>query len=118
VPGFFARSSGIAAPVSVPDVAGAAEIVRAHLGLGLGSAVLVCLPVPAEVALPDDAGRDVVGRAVGEAEAAGIGGPALTPWLLARIAELTSGASLRANTGLIENDARAAGELAVRLSST
>jgi pseudouridine-5'-phosphate glycosidase len=118
VPGFFARSSGIAAPVSVPDVAGAAGIARTHLGLGLGSAVLVCVPVPVEVALPDDVARDVVGRAVGEAEAAGIGGPALTPWLLARIADLTAGASLRANTTLIENDARVAGEVAVRLSST
>jgi pseudouridine-5'-phosphate glycosidase len=118
VPGFFARSSGIAAPVGVPDVPGAARIVRTHLGLGLGSAVLVCVPVPAEVALPDDATREVVGRAVGEAEVAGIGGPALTPWLLARIADLTAGASLRANTALIENDARVAGALAVLLSST
>jgi pseudouridine-5'-phosphate glycosidase len=53
-----------------------------------------------------------------EAEVAGIGGPALTPWLLARIADLTAGASLRANTALIENDARVAGALAVLLSST
>jgi pseudouridine-5'-phosphate glycosidase len=117
VPGFFARSSGIAAPVSVPDIPRAAEIVRTHLGLGLECAVLVCLPVPTEVALPDDVARGVVERAVGEAETGGIGGPALTPWLLARIAELTSGASLRANTALIENDARAAGELALRLSA-
>jgi pseudouridine-5'-phosphate glycosidase len=116
LPGFFARSSGLRAPASAPDLDGAATIVRTHLGLGLGSAVLVCVPVPADVALPDDVARDAVTRAVADAEAAGIGGPALTPWLLARIAEITAGASIRANTALIVNDARVAGELAVRLA--
>jgi len=47
----------------------------------------------------------------------GIHGPDLTPWLLARIAELTNGASIRANTALIVNNARVAGELAVLLAS-
>ena len=51
-----------------------------------------------------------------EAGEAGVAGPALTPWLLARIAVLTEGASLRANTALIVNDARVAGELAMRLA--
>ncbi|MGH2475612.1 MAG: pseudouridine-5'-phosphate glycosidase, partial [Candidatus Limnocylindrales bacterium] len=68
-----------------------------------------------DAALPDDVARDAVERAVVEAEAAGAAGPALTPWLLARIATLTDGASVRANTALIVNDARVAGELAGRL---
>ena len=117
LPGFYARSSGIRAPHAVSDVTAAATVVAAHLGLGLGSGVLVCVPVPADVALPADVARAAVARAVAEAEAAGVGGPTLTPWLLGRIAELTGGASLRANTGLIVNDARIAGELAVRLAS-
>ncbi len=79
--------------------------------------MLVCVPVPADVALADDVARDAVERAVADADAAGIDGPALTPWLLARIAELTAGASVRANTALIVNDARVAGELAVRLGA-
>jgi len=115
LPGFFARSAGIEAPHTVPDVARAAAIVGVHLGLGLGSGVLVCTPVPREAALPDDVARDAVERAVADAEAAGIRGPALTPWLLARIAELTGGASIRANTALIVNDARLAAELAAHL---
>jgi len=118
LPGFYARSSGIRSPNTVADLGAAAQIVATHLGLGLGSGVLVCVPVPADVALPDDVARDVVARAVGEAEDAGIGGPALTPWLLARIATLTEGASVLANTGLIVNDARIAGELAVRLTAS
>mgnify|MGYP000459842155 CR=1 FL=1 len=67
------------------------------------------------IALPDDVARDAVERAIADAEAGGVGGPALTPWLLARIATLTEGASVRANTALIVNDAGVAGELAVRL---
>ena len=58
----------------------------------------------------------MVERAVGEAETALVRGPALTPWLLARIAELTGGASVRANTALIVNDARVAGQLALALA--
>ena len=53
LPGFYARSAGIAAPASVPDVAAAAALVAAHLGLGLGAdRSCVCVPVPAVVALP------------------------------------------------------------------
>jgi pseudouridylate synthase len=116
VPGFFARSSGIAAAAVAEDVSAAARIVAAHLGLGLGSGALVCVPVPADRALPDDVARDVVARAVGDAEAAGITGPAVTPWLLARIAELTDGRSVPANTALIVNNARVAAQLAAALA--
>jgi pseudouridine-5'-phosphate glycosidase len=115
LPGFYARSSGIEAPHVVADIAGAAAVVGVHLGLRLGGGVLVCVPVPREAALPEDVARDAVERAIAGADTAGVHGPALTPWLLARIAELTSGASIRANTALIVNDARVAGELAASL---
>lgn len=114
LPGFYARSSGLASPQVASDVAGATALARVHLELGLG-AVLVCVPAPEAEALPNEAARAAVERAVREAEAAGIHGPATTPWLLARIAQITDGASVRANTALIVNDARVAGELAVAL---
>ncbi len=117
LPGFFARSAGVAAPDWVPDIAAAAGIVDAHLGIAIGGGILVCVPVPAADALADDAARDAVEQAVAEAAAAGIAGPALTPWLLARIADLTGGASVRANRSLIVNNARVAAELAGRLAS-
>lgn len=117
LPGFTARSSGLRAPWSVPDVAAAAVLAEAHLGLGIGSGIVICVPVPADVALPDDVARAVAERAAREADEAGVHGPALTPWLLARIAEITDGASVRANTALIVNDARVAGEIAVRLAN-
>jgi pseudouridylate synthase len=112
LPGFYARSAGFPAPHVVPDLAAAADIVAAHLGLGLGSGILVCVPVPADAALPDDVSRAAVEMANEEAHDAGIHGPELTPWLLARIAAMTDGGSVRANTALIVNDARMAGRLA------
>ncbi len=118
LPGFYSRSSGLRAPNVAADLEVAASIVETHLGLGLGSGVLVCVPVPAAEALPGDVAGDAVERAVVDADAAGVSGPELTPWLLARIAELTGGASVRANTALIVNDARVAGELAVRLGAS
>jgi pseudouridine-5'-phosphate glycosidase len=114
LPGFYARSSGLPSPASVPDVAAAAQVIRVQLELGLAG-VLVCVPAPETEALPGDVARDAVVRAIRDADEAGIHGPATTPWLLARIAELTDGASIRANTALIVNDARVAGELAASL---
>lgn len=117
LPGFFARSAGIRAPGSVPDVQAAAHLVATHLALGLQAGILVCAPVPAEAALPEAIAREAVDRAIHDAEEAGIGGPALTPWLLARVATLTGGGSIRANSALIVNDARVAGELAALLAA-
>ena len=117
LPGFYARSAGIVAPSSVADVGAAARLVAMHLALGLGGGILVCVPVPEADALAEASAREAVDRAVAEAFEAGIAGPALTPWLLARIAVLTDGASVRANTSLIVNNAHVAGELAARLAS-
>ena len=116
VAGFFARSSGIKAHAVASDVPAAARIVATHLALGLGSGALVCVPVPPDAALPDDVAREAIDRAVAEAETARIVGPAVTPWLLARIAEITDGRSVRANTAVIVNDARVAAQLAALLA--
>jgi pseudouridine-5'-phosphate glycosidase len=116
MPGFWSQGSGVPAPGSVPDVAAAASVVSTHLSLGLGSGVLVCTPLPARDALPLEQAREAVERALGDARTEDVTGPALTPWLLARVAELTAGASVRANTSLIVNDARVAGALAVAMA--
>jgi pseudouridylate synthase len=115
LPGFYARSAGVPAPHSLPDEAAAAALVATHFALGLGSGILLCVPVPADAALPEVEARAAVNQANADAESAGIHGPELTPWLLARIAVLTDGRSVRANTALIVNNARVAGRLAVAL---
>ena len=117
LPGFYARSSGIRSPLIAATVEEAARIASLQINLELGGALL-CVPVPEAEALPGDVARDAVERAIREAEAEGISGPALTPWLLARIAQLTNGASVRANTALIENNARIAGRLAALLADS
>jgi pseudouridine-5'-phosphate glycosidase len=112
VPGFYARRSGLPAPTHVPDVDAAAAVVRAHWELGLRSGLVIGNPVPEEDALPLDAATAAIERAVREAEVGGITGGAVTPWLLARVADLTGGASVRANIALITDNARVAGLLA------
>jgi pseudouridylate synthase len=116
LPGFYARSSGVRAPASVADLAEAGAIAKAHLGLGVGGAILVCVPVPPADALDERQIRDAARQAAADAEAAGVEGPDLTPWLLTRMAELTDGATVRANAALIVNNARSAGVLAAALA--
>ena len=81
-----------------------------------GSGVLVCVPSRRRTSCPRAEAVAAIARATAEAEAAGIHGPALTPWVLRRVADLTDGRSVRANTALIINDARVAGRLAAALA--
>ena len=77
--------------------------------------MLVTVPVPPEAELPRQQMEDAISRALGEAQGQGIRGHALTPFLLARISELTGAASLRANLALLEQNARVAAQIAVAL---
>ena len=86
--------------------------MRAHAALGLGSGLVICVPVPEEQALPDAVTREAVDQAIREADHTGVTGAALTPWLLARVAAITDGASVKANIALIVNNAKVGGELA------
>ncbi len=118
LPGFYARSSGLRSPSSVSDEMAAARRVRTQLGLGLRGGILICAPVPEADALPSDIAKAAIDQAIAGAKAAGIHGPDLTPWLLARVAELTNGASIKANTALIVNNARVAGGIAAALMAS
>ncbi|MBI3750796.1 MAG: pseudouridine-5'-phosphate glycosidase, partial [Chloroflexi bacterium] len=89
IAGFFARDSGVPAPIVAPDEPALARLVATHLDLGLGSGILVAVPVPESDALSRGESDAAIARATAEADAAGIHGPALTPWILGRIAELT-----------------------------
>jgi pseudouridine-5'-phosphate glycosidase len=116
VPGFYSRLSGIPAPGHVPDIEAAAAVIRAHGAMGLTSGLVICNPVPEADALPLDIARAAIEQAIREADEAGISGAAVTPWLLARVAEITGGASVKANISLITNNARVAGLLAGALA--
>lgn len=117
IPGFWSRQSGIPAPAVLPGILDAARLVATHNDLGLGSAVLICVPVPEQDEFPLAEARPAVEQALADAINAGVEGPAVTPWLLARVAELSGGRSVRANVALIVNNARVAGELAVAVAN-
>ena len=112
-PAFFSRSSGLAVDARVDTVEQAAAIVRTHWEMGLGSGVLLTVPVPAEAEVSREKVETAIGRALIEAE--GVRGKAVTPFLLRRVSELTGGDSLAANLALLLNNARVAAQLAKAL---
>jgi pseudouridylate synthase len=75
------------------------------------------VPLPEADALGGDVVHAAVDQAVDEAASREIRGPRLSPWLLARVGEITNGASVRANTALVVNNARVAGQLAAALDA-
>lgn len=112
MPAFYARSSGLPVDVRVDSAATAARIIEAQLSLKRPGGALICVPVPAAVALAHDQAEAAIEQADEEAMRRRLKGPALTPFLLARVAELTGGASLAANTALLTHNARVAAEIA------
>jgi len=117
VAGFYSRSSGHAAPLRVDDATGAAKLIDNQRRLGLDTGVLITVPLPAHIALPADEVDAAVAQAEADAEAAGIHGPASTPFVLGRVAEITKGRSVRANLEIIRRDAAVAGQIAIALAA-
>lgn len=115
--GFYARESGHALAGSVRDAHDAARLAATHWALGLMTGLVVAVPVPAESALSRDEAEAAIAQAIADSESAGVHGPAATPFVLARVAELTSGRSVAANLALIENNARVAADIASALSA-
>jgi pseudouridine-5'-phosphate glycosidase len=113
LPAFWSSQSGLPLPETVADAAEAAAVAREARTQELPGAVLVCVPPPPDTALPREESDRAVARALEEAQALGIAGAALTPFLLGRVAEITDGRSLRANVALLENNAAVAAEIAV-----
>lgn len=115
LPAFYTRCSGLRIEHRVDDVAELATIANAHWQLG-GGGILVANPIPATAELADI--DPSIERALADAAAAGITGKPLTPYLLARLAEVTGGASIRANRSLAVNNAELATKLALALAAT
>ena len=117
VAGFYSRSSGHRAPLRVDDATEAARLITNQRRLGLDTGVLVTVPLPSDIALPADEVAAAVEQAEAGAIKAGIHGPASTPFVLGRVAEITEGRSVRANLAIIERDASVAGRIAVALAA-
>lgn len=115
-PAFYSINSGLPVDITASSPAEIAAIARSHWQLGLRSAILVCVPPPAEVAL--DAGEvdKVLEKALDQAKVEGITRSRVTPYLLEKMKVLTQGKSLHANLALLRNNAFLAAEIAVQLS--
>jgi pseudouridine-5'-phosphate glycosidase len=112
LPAFYSRKSGLPIDARVESPEDVARIYRAQRELGIESALLVVVPVPAQFEVPAEELQIVLTTALEDAEWKGIAGPALTPFLLSQMAERSGGSTLRANIALLENNARVAGEIA------
>lgn len=115
-PAFFSRRSGLPVDHSVASPSELAALIAAHAALGLRGGILVANPIPEADALDGDEIDARIGEAIADAEASGVTGKEVTPYLLGRINELTGGRSLIANIALIKNNADLAARTAVALN--
>lgn len=117
LPAFWSRDSGLKAPLRMdsPDQIARAHRMRARLDLPGGQLIANPIPLDAEIPLGDLA--PIIAQATADADALGISGKAVTPFLLQRIFDLTGGASLEANIALVLNNARLGAAVAVALTA-
>ena len=112
LPAFYSRAGGLRVDVRADDADAVANIFRAQRDLGIESALLLGVPVPAKFEVPAEELQQVLTTALEDAEWKGISGPELTPFLLRQMAERSGGTTLRANIALLENNARVAAMIA------
>jgi pseudouridine-5'-phosphate glycosidase len=115
MPAFYSRRSGLPVDARIDTPEEVAELFRAQQALGIQGALLVAVPVPEEFEVPPVNLERALNVALKEAESEHVSGRELTPFLLARMAQTSEGATLRANIALLENNARVAAQIARQL---
>ena len=115
LPAFYTRKSGFSVDYELDTPAELAAAFRASLDLGLGGGMLVTNPIPEEFSMDPAVINKAIDEAVAEAEAQGIHGKETTPFLLAKVKDITGGDSLDSNIHLVFNNARLAAQTAVEL---
>ena len=117
LPAFYTRQSGFRVDYRVDSPAELAHAFKTQNQLGLEGGMLVTNPIPEAYAMPLDTINAAIDQAIGECEAKGIHGKHTTPFLLARVAELTGGNSLASNIQLVYNNAKVAAKTAAVYAS-
>ena len=117
LPAFYTRRSGFEVDYRLDTPEEIAAAFYAGREMGLGSGMLVTNPIPEQYAMDFDVINKAINDAVDAARAEGIHGKATTPYLLAKIKELTGGDSLDSNIQLVYNNARLAAKTACALSA-
>lgn len=113
LPAFYSRRSGLPIDIRCDTPAEVVRLFKRQRELGLSSALLLAIPVPAEAEVESAMLKAVLDEALSAAAGQDIGGRELTPFLLARMAERSEGATLRANIALLKNNAKVAADTAV-----
>ena len=115
LPAFYTRKSGFKVDYRIDTPAELAKAFYVKQDMGLGGGMLVTNPIPEEYSMDHEVINKAIDEAVAEANRLGIHGKETTPFLLARVAELTGGDSLESNIQLVLNNARVAAKTAVAL---
>ena len=115
-PAFWSRSSGIDAPLQMDNAETIARAFVYRQSLGLPGGQLIANPIPTTVEISAETLAPIIAQATSEAEAKGVAGKSVTPFLLQRIFELTKGRSLEANIELVLNNAKLASSIAIELT--
>ena len=115
LPAFYTRKSGFKVDYRIDTPEELAAAFRAKMEMGLKGGMLVTTPIPEEYSMDPDRINAAIDQAVAECSARGIKGKDTTPFLLARIKDITGGDSLEANIRLVLNNARLAARTAACL---
>lgn len=114
-PAFWSAGSALQSPLRLDDAAEIAKAHRTRAAMGLPGGQLVANPIPADEEIPAAELAPIIAQAQSEADAQGVSGKGVTPFLLQRIFELTKGRSLTANIALVRNNARLGAKIAANL---
>ncbi len=113
LPAFYTRKSGFGVDYRMDSPAELAAAFKAQNDMALGGGMLVTNPIPEEYSMPKDVIDAAIDQAIAECSEQGIKGKETTPFLLARVAELTGGDSLASNIRLVYNNAKLTAQTAV-----
>lgn len=116
MPAFWSRESGLPAPLRMDDPAQIAAAHRLRGEMGVPGGQLIGNPIPKDAEISAEILAPIIARAQADADAFGISGKGVTPYLLQRIFELTEGKSLEANIALVRNNAKLAAGIAKHLA--
>ena len=115
LPAFYTRRSGFRVDYQLDTPKELAEAFAAQRGSGLHTGMLVANPIPEEYSMDGEAINGAINEAIKEAAEKGIHGKETTPFLLAKVKDITGGDSLEANIQLVYNNAKIAAQTAVEL---
>ena len=115
LPAFYTRKSGLNVDYRLDSPEEVAQAFAAKRAMGLAGGMLVTNPIPEEYSMDPAVINQAIDDAVAEANRLGIGGKALTPFLLDKIQKITGGDSLASNIQLVLNNARLAARIAAAL---